>query len=580
MYFLYLVLLGSSIVINSILLVNFYLRTQKNSSTISLFILLLLVNIWFIPKFLTNALHPSAFLFETFSRIAALGYIFVPVVLLVFCISYSSYNNVFRKFNFWLLLLIPPVIILYLSWTSNLIGVHNFQAAKLYPWGYETPTGKFWPQYLIWYDFLITLSVGILVYHYRSMIDQSKKRQTLLIIIAVIIPLIINTISVGLLPIYKIFIFPIGLILLDIFTIIGISLIYSYGLFEVSPLIILSNINQIILTVDIKGRIIHLNPFAEKIFKVNVSQISGTRLDKLLMVRHKDKMDSNECMRLLKSVFLRGKSMTFNTFSVLTKSSQKLPGTISISPIYSQSAIIGANIFLVDIKKEKSTEKPEDDYFSMLFHEIKTPITSIKAYNQLLIKKLKNSNNENSAFALKVDNQLNKLSRLVNDSFELARLHGGKITLKKGLFDVNELVHGVIDNSKIAHKDRAFTLKGYVNNLVYADKDKIEQVIINFINNAIKFSPPDKEIVIHIASDAKKVTIGVQDYGKGIDPKFHKKVFDRFFQIGIISKEKKGLGIGLFIASTIVKAHKGRIWVTSKLGKGSTFYFSLPLNKI
>src|SRR5947199_3585555 len=129
-------------------------------------------------------------------------------------------------------------------------------------------------------------------------------------------------------------------------------------------------------------------------------------------------------------------------------------------------------------------------------------------------------------------------------------------------------------------KNRIFKINGTTNSIIYADRDKIEQIVLNFINNAMKFSPENKEIVIHLVSDTKKVTIGVQDYGKGIDPKFHKKIFERFFQVGPLSKQKIGLGIGLSITSTIIKAHAGKVWVDSHLGKGSTFYFSLPVSKV
>lgn len=580
MYLTYLVLLGLTIILNSVLLVIFYLRANRNYATVSLFVMLFLVNMWFLPKFLTNAFHAHGFLFETLSRISALGYIFVPVALVLFCLFYGGYQKLLRKLYFWILLIVPPVIFLYLSWTSNLVGVHDASTAKLYPWGYETPTGKLWLPYIIWYDAVALFAVGVLINYYYTMIDQSKKKQTLYFILAIFIPLVINDILVGILPVFNIFIFPIGLILIAAVTIIGISLIYHNSWLEVSPFIILSNINHVILTVDPNGRILQINSSAEKLLKMKTSQLVGKPLDKILLVRHGENKKSNNFMYLLKSTLARGKSMTFNSFSVYINKKQKLTKTISITPIYSQSEIIGANILLRDTRKEEVYEKNKDDYFSMVFHELKTPITSIKAYNQLLLMKLKNSTDENKLLAFKMDKQLDKLTKLINDFYELSRANTGKLTLKKEVFAVNDFVRGVIDTATIAHKDRLISLKGSTSCMVYADKDKIEQILINLINNAVKFSPENKEITVHLQGDTKKVTIGVQDYGKGIDPKFHKRVFHRFFQIGMVPKEKMGLGVGLFIASTIVRAHRGHIWVNSKLGKGSTFYFSLPANNI
>jgi signal transduction histidine kinase len=579
MYLTYLLLLGLAILGNTIVLVIFYLHTQKNFTTLSLFTLLSLVNIWFLPKFFTNLLHLSGWQFETASRIAAFGYIFVPVTLVLFCLSYAGYYKVFQKLSFWLSLFVPPLVFLYLSWTSDLVGVHTYATAKLYAWGYETPTGKLWPWYSVWYDLLIVCSLGILGYYYHTMLDQTKKKQTRYFIIAIIAPLLINAFTVEILPMFNIFTFPIGLLLIDLVMVIGISLIYRYGWFEVTPMIILSSLNHIILTVDKKGRIIQLNPFAEKKLKVQATELLGRPVDSLLFIHDTARKQNNHILPLLKQVLRRGTSMTFDSFAVSLHNKQKLTNMISISPLTSSGIVVGANIFLHDTKKDAVREKQKDDYFSMVFHEIKSPITSIKAYNQLLLaKSMEKGNEEQQLLVLKIDKQLERLTRLVNDFMELSRLHAGKVKLKKEYFDVNTFIAGIVETIRVTYTKRNFRIEGSVTKVVYGDKDKIEQIVINLITNAIKFSPQDTDIVIHLASDNKKVTIGVQDYGRGIDPKFHKRIFDRFFQASTGASGKLGLGIGLFIASTIVKAHDGKIWVESTLKKGSTFYFSLPLN--
>jgi signal transduction histidine kinase len=580
MYLTYLVLLGLSVLCNSILLVVFYRHSQKNTTTVSLFILLLLVNTWFIPKFLTNAFHIDGALFESLSRISALGYIFVPTVLLIFAVSFGAYLHIFRRLSFWLILFVPPVILLYLSWTSDLVGVHNYHQATLHPWGYETPTGPFWAHYMVWYDVMILSSIATLIRHFRTMIDQTKRRQTLYFIYAIALPLVVNTVTIGILPIFNIFIFPIGLILIDIVTIVGIALIIRYGWFEVSPFMILSNMHQAILTVDTKGRIIQTNPFAEKLLNKPVDKLNGTSVDKLLFIRHDDKRLTNHTMQLIRLVLSRGKSMTFDSYSMFLDKKQALTDIVSITPIFDERSVVGANIFFRDTRKEKVREKQKEDYFSVLFHELKSPMTSIKAYNQVLERRFSDTTEENKQLFKNVDQQLDRLTRLINDFFELSRLQSGKLTLKKEFFGVDDFVFGIIETMKITHKDRVFSIHGNTNSVVYADKDKIEQILINFINNAIKFSPEDAAIDLHLDANAHKVTIGVQDYGKGIDPKFHKKIFERFFQVNPASKQKMGLGVGLSIISSIIKAHEGKVWVDSGIGKGSTFYFSLPVSKI
>jgi signal transduction histidine kinase len=580
MYFTYLALLGLAIICNSVLLVAYHRHSQRNITTFSLFLLLLLVNVWFIPKFLTNAFHPTGILFETLSRISALGYIFVPSTLLVFTISFGAYQKIYSKLSFWLIIMIPSLIFLYLSWTSNLVGVHDPSTAILQPWGYETPTGPFWLEYILWYDLMVIASISVLITYYRTMVDQTKKKQTLYFIYAIVIPLVFNTIAVGILPVFNIFLFPIGLIFVDVVTIVGIALIYRYNWLEVSPFLILSNINQLILSVDMKGRIVQVNPFAEKLLKKPAHKLLGMPLNSLLFLQDSEKSKINHCMQLVKLVMARGKSMTFDSFSVVINKKQELTDTISVVPIYSQEAIVGANVFLRDTRKEKVKEKQKEDYFSILFHELKSPLTSVKAYNQILAGRFSDTTDENKMLFLNMDKQLDRLTRLINDFFELSRITSGKMSLQKEYFNIDDFIQSIITTMKITHKNRLFKIQGTTNSIIYADKDKIEQIVLNFINNAMKFSPENKEIVIHLTADPKKVTIGVQDYGKGIDPRFHKKIFDKFFQVGPISKQKIGLGIGLSITSTIVRAHAGKVWVDSHLGKGSTFYFSLPITKV
>ena len=168
--------------------------------------------------------------------------------------------------------------------------------------------------------------------------------------------------------------------------------------------------------------------------------------------------------------------------------------------------------------------------------------------------------------------------RLVHDFLELSRVHTGKMKLNLEFVRIDDLVKDVVDILSVTYRDRKLRLNGKTEGLVLADKDRITQVIINLVTNAIKYSPPDKEIIIHLQSDSKKVTIGIQDFGRGIDPAFHKKIFNQFYQIDYSSPNNAGLGVGLFITSYIVKIHGGKIWINSQIGRGSTFYFTLPVS--
>ncbi len=574
---IYLFLLALAILINSVLFFLLFRYSQKNSAIVSLIILLALINIWFAPKFIINAFHPSALVFETLSRIAALGYIFVPPIFLVFTLSYGMYNKIFHTLSFWTFLIVPAFFFLYLSWTTNLIGVHDPNTAVLYDWGYETPTGELWSYYISWYEGIMALALSVLFYHYLHLQDNSKKRQLFSIILAVVIPFFVTTITTGLLPMFNIFIFPIGLILLNLMTIVGVTIIYRYGWFVITPFSVLANINHAIISVDQEGMIMQMNPSSEKILRAKASQTNGRMLEKMVYLQDIKKKKRYQFNQILKPVFDKGRSLTYDNFEIVNRRSQVFYHTISISPIYQEKDIVGANIFLQDTSREKEREKQRDDILKMMSHEIKTPITSIKAYNQLLLKEFSHSSDRKKQLAINMDNQLNRLTRLIQDFMELTQLQSGKLKMKRELFELDPFVVGLVETMKVTYKTRKFKLKGSSHCAIFADKDRIEQLFINFITNAIKYSEEDKPINILISRNESHVTIGVQDFGLGISTKYQKKIFNPFFRIEGRDRGNAGLGIGLFIASMVARANDGKVWFESEEGVGSVFYCSLPI---
>lgn len=578
MYSTYLLFLLAATSSNTVLVVALLRHSQKNSTIISLIILLIQVNIWFVPKLLTNASHAHGMLFETLSRISALGYIFVPVTFLFFSLSYVMYYTVFRNVYFWFFLFVIPIIFLYLSWTSDLVGVHDAGTATLYPWGYETPTGPLWPLYMLWYDSIMLIATGILIYNYRTLVDEIKKRQALYLILAVVVPLIVATITTGILPIFNIFVFPVGLILAFMMTIIGVFVVYRYDWFVVTPFAILSSISHSIITVDNNGNVIQMNPYSEKVLRVRLPHVMGKPLEKILLVKRKKTARANLFRNLLRPVLRQGKSMPLDTYAILNQNYQVFAATGSITPIYSErKGIIGANVFLRDATADKEREKRKDDYFSMMSHELKTPITSIKAYSQLLLTRMSTDHEKNREIVKKISSHSDSLTRRVNDFLELSRLTSGKFTLQREYFQIDDFVLNTVETLRIAFKHRTISIHGKTDCVIFADKDRFEQVLINLLTNAMKFSEEHSEIMVILHADSKQSIVGVRDFGRGINPKYHKKIFSRFFQIGSAQeKGKGGLGIGLFLATLIMQAHSGKIWVESKPAQGSTFYISFP----
>ena len=155
----------------------------------------------------------------------------------------------------------------------------------------------------------------------------------------------------------------------------------------------------------------------------------------------------------------------------------------------------------------------------------------------------------------------------------------GQLTYNEECFDLGELVRETVHNLQAATQSHKILIEGEVHVQVSGDRDRIGQVLINLLTNAIKYSPQANKVMVSISKNASQAVVRVQDFGIGIAEAHQQRIFERFYQVGDpVERTFPGLGIGLYIAGEIVKRHKGRIWVESKKGKGSIFIFTLPLH--
>lgn len=232
-----------------------------------------------------------------------------------------------------------------------------------------------------------------------------------------------------------------------------------------------------------------------------------------------------------------------------------------------------------DITERRHIERQKDDFIGIASHELKTPVTSIRAYGQILQKHHLQTKDKKAAFLLsKMDKQLIRLNELVASFVNVYKLQTGKLKLRKKTFSLNELVDEVVGNFQYTLQSHSITKKDFSKTEIFADRTRISQVLINLISNAIKYSPQETNVVIQVATTKKEVTVSIEDFGMGIPKEEQLNVFERFFRAkGKREGSIPGLGLGLFISTEIVKQHKGKLWVKSTEGKGSTFYFTLPI---
>jgi signal transduction histidine kinase len=227
-------------------------------------------------------------------------------------------------------------------------------------------------------------------------------------------------------------------------------------------------------------------------------------------------------------------------------------------------------------ESRKRSDKHKSEFIGIVSHELKNPLTSIKGYADLIYKLAKQSKQaKQSEYALRIDAQINQVITMINDLLDVTKIETGRLTYQDDSFDILSLVKEVVSDQQVATNSHKILLSGIVKKKVHGDKYRIGQVITNLINNAIKYSPQASKIKVSIKNKAHKVIISVQDYGIGIPEEDQYNLFLPFYRAKN-TQRAKGTGIGLFISSEIVKRHKGRLSMQSKLGKGSIFYLELP----
>ncbi|HEX6796483.1 MAG TPA: ATP-binding protein [Ktedonobacterales bacterium] len=229
-------------------------------------------------------------------------------------------------------------------------------------------------------------------------------------------------------------------------------------------------------------------------------------------------------------------------------------------------------------RRAEESEEQKEDFISIAGHELKTPLTSLKAQAQLLAKRLRREGNAGAVGVLgKMDLQLNNMTRLIGDLLDDAKLKGGKLKLQPSSFDYTVLVRECIEVVQRTAAQHTLDCDLAPDVTLTADRERIGEVVTNLLTNAVKYSPDADRVVVRVAREDGEVVTSVRDFGIGIPAEQREHVFDRFFRATAQGEQSyPGLGLGLYIAAVIVRRHGGRIWVESEEGRGSTFAFALP----
>ncbi|WP_299285953.1 ATP-binding protein [uncultured Mucilaginibacter sp.] len=332
--------------------------------------------------------------------------------------------------------------------------------------------------------------------------------------------------------------------------------------------------------IDQTGQMVYANNMAQQILGLTHSEIKDRTFDdprwQNLRIDGSPLPPEEHPMAVMMRT---GLSLFDQEIGVQPPDKERFYVSINAAPIIEKGTgkITGGIGTFMDVTNRRRILQQKDEFINVVSHELKTPVTSLKAAMQVLNRMKDNPRQEVFSKMLAQSNtSLNKLSGLINDLLDSNRISLGQLQLKKTRFSIADLVNDCCSHVRTAGTHEII-LQGDIQQEVTADESQIDQVIVNLVNNAVKYAPDSKTIEIGIEHLGQEAKISVKDNGPGIPVDQIPRLFDRYYRADYSSIQFSGLGLGLYISSEIIKKHGGRIGVDSAPGKGSSFWFTLPL---
>ncbi|WP_367867279.1 PAS domain S-box protein [Pedobacter sp. WC2423] len=335
---------------------------------------------------------------------------------------------------------------------------------------------------------------------------------------------------------------------------------------------IVNSSNDAVISKTLNGIITSWNDSAERTFGYSAAEIIGQPILKLIPPDRQE-----EEVQIL-SRLSKGERVNHFETRRITKSGKTIDVSLTISPVKdTDGKIIGLSKIARDITERKQEEQRKNDFVAMVSHELKTPLTALTGYLQLLLMRSKKEGDEFSIKSLiRAEAQTKKMIAMIHDFLSLARMEEGKLQIERRKVELHPLMMEIAEDAKFLTSQHTIKLIDCEGIIINADRDKIGQVLMNLVSNAIKYSPEGGLVTLGCEKQNGKVKIYVSDQGIGISPNDQKRLFERFYRVnnnGI--KTVPGFGIGLYLVSEILRYHDSEIRVESEEKAGSVFYFYL-----
>lgn len=340
-------------------------------------------------------------------------------------------------------------------------------------------------------------------------------------------------------------------------------------------LAIITNFSDGLLVFDERKSLTLINPSAEDFFDVKASEVIGKSLSELMEF---------PLFKGLIDVFI---SEAKEIFRRELKVKESLVLEASILYIKRGKEVLGNLVILHDITREKEIERIKSEFVSLTAHQLRTPLSAIKwTLKMILDGDLGKINKDQREYLQKTYISNERMIHLINDLLNVSRIEEGKYLYRPAFVSLDELTQSVVNSykSELERKNLKIIFEKKDKELpkVKIDVEKINLVITNFLDNAVKYTSPKGDIKICLSFNKKKkeIEFSIKDSGIGIPERDQKRLFTKFFRSeNAVRMETDGSGLGLFITKNIIEAHGGRAWFESKEGKGSIFYFTLPASQ-
>jgi len=343
---------------------------------------------------------------------------------------------------------------------------------------------------------------------------------------------------------------------------------------------ILDNMAEGVGIIDLSGQLIYANKMAQRILGLTQSQIKARTYDdpkwQNLRLDGSPLPDEEHPMAIMMQ---SGLPVIDHEIGVQPPDREKFYIAINAAPLFDPQSgeLTGGIGTFMDVTARRKVLQQKDEFINLASHELRTPVTSLKAALQIITKMKDNPRPEILFKMIDQSNRsLEKLTGLINNLLDSNRISQGQLRLRKTVFNLGNLLDHSIHEIKVADKHEV-VLEGVRDINIFADEQQIDQVITHLLSNAVKYAPESKVIHVLVERNDQEVKISVSDCGNGIPKDQLARLFDRYYRAEYDGFNFSGLGLGLYISSEIIKKHDGRIGVESVVGSGATFWFTLPL---